>query len=77
MEFDVTGRGFRIVIFSDRYGNECSIQESSLATEACIWLGCDDHRMHLTQGMAAQLIPHLQHFVATGELPAPAQAEQA
>ena len=59
---------------------DCSIQKSSLATEDCIWLGCDHEtvdpkgtlcgaRMHLTQSMAADLIPLLQHFVDTGELP--------
>lgn len=37
-----TGRGFEIVKFTDRYGAECSLQQSSLASEAAIWLGCDD-----------------------------------
>ncbi|AXQ68848.1 hypothetical protein HOU00_gp277 [Caulobacter phage CcrPW] len=34
--------------------------------------------MHLTQGMAADLLPHIQRFVATGELadsPVPAGEE--
>lgn len=74
-------RGFQRGSFRDRYGADCSIQESSLATEACIWLGCDREtvdpatghgigaRMHLTQAMAAELIPLLQYFVETGELP--------
>lgn len=75
-----TNRGFAIGEFEDRYGTKCSIQESSLATEACIWLGqhhCDKPgcetptRMHLTQDMAAELIPLLQHFVDTGSLPSP------
>jgi hypothetical protein len=73
-------RGFVGGEFKDRYGSDCSIQESSLATESCIWLGCDHEtideatgercgaRMHLTQKMAAVLIPLLQHFVDTGEL---------
>jgi hypothetical protein len=96
-----TQRGFRIHEFTDRYGEECSLQKSSIATEDCIWLGQDDvkimqigwhpeyaqrarelpkeeqeklnlyttGRMHLTQEMAAGLIPILQHFVETGELP--------
>lgn len=65
--------------FIDRSGESCSIQESSLATEACLWLGQDNPtydrvgrfcgcRMHLTQQMAAELIPLLQRFVETGEL---------
>ena len=37
-----TSRGFDISKFVDRYGNECSLQKSSLATEDCIWLGVDD-----------------------------------
>lgn len=32
-------RGFAMGKFKDRYGAECSIQKSSLATEDCIWLG--------------------------------------
>jgi hypothetical protein len=64
-----TARGFMGGAFKDRYRQECSIQESSLAEEACIWLGVDKSgRMHLTQEMAAALIPLLQQFVATGEL---------
>lgn len=37
-----TERGFGIGKFEDRYGAECSIQVSSIATEDCIWLGVDD-----------------------------------
>lgn len=37
-----TGRGFAIRHFTDRYGSQCSIQESSIATEYAIWLGIDD-----------------------------------
>lgn len=74
-------RGFLKGRFKDRYGAQCSIQKSSLATEDCIWLGCDHEtfdqqcrpcgaRMHLTQQMVADLLPILQHFAETGELPA-------
>jgi hypothetical protein len=63
-----TERGFMRGEFKDRYGKYCSIQQSSIATEDCIWLGVDNERMHLTQQMAADLIPLLQHFVETGEL---------
>lgn len=80
MDIAPNGRGFGGGKFKDRYGADCSIQESSLATEACIWLGCDHEtvddqgrpcgaRMHLTREMAAELIPLLQHFVETGSLP--------
>lgn len=37
-----TQRGFPRGEFKDRYGESCSIQDSSLATEAAIWLGLDD-----------------------------------
>lgn len=65
-------RGFLRGEFTDRYGEKCSIQKSSLASEDCIWLGCNrprGARMHLTREMAADLIPLLQHFVETGDLP--------
>ena len=88
-----TQRGFRKFEFVDRYGAECSLQMSSLAEEAAIWLGCNDAdpkvlvpgegwqkvemppdyvantRMHLTQKMVKQLLPALQKFAETGELP--------
>ena len=34
-------RGFTRADFVDRYQRRCSIQESSIATERCIWLGCE------------------------------------
>ncbi len=48
VEWKKTARGFRIGTFRDRYGQECSIQESSLAGEYAIWFGVDPCRMHLT-----------------------------
>lgn len=42
MEFTKTERGFSILKFKDRYGSECSLQKSSLATEDAIWFGVDD-----------------------------------
>lgn len=42
MKRETTNRGFYRFTFTDRYQKECSIQESSLATEACIWLGIND-----------------------------------
>jgi hypothetical protein len=69
-----TSRGFTIGEFKDRYGKPCSIQKSSLASEPCIWLGVKEalgepSRMHLTQQQVADLLPLLQHFVETGDLP--------
>ena len=37
-----TERGFARQEFTDRNGKSCSIQKSSLATEDCIWLGCNE-----------------------------------
>lgn len=79
LEFKPTNRGFLRAEFTDRYGINCSIQESSLATEETIWLGCNDvsfdeqgqqcgARMHLTREMAAELLAPLARFVATGRL---------
>jgi hypothetical protein len=39
MKKSKTNRGFNIVEFKDTYGEECSLQKSSLATEDRIWLG--------------------------------------
>ena len=38
---ETTARGFEVLRFKDRYNEECSLQESSLATEAAVWLGVD------------------------------------
>ena len=80
MKIEKTSRGFRRADFNDFNGEACSIQESSIATQACLWLGMNTGthhqgeclaRMHLTKDMAKELIPLLQHFVETGELPEP------
>ncbi|AFU88171.1 hypothetical protein CcrColossus_gp301 [Caulobacter phage CcrColossus] len=78
IELTPTSRNFLRGDFLDANNISCSIQESSVATDNLLWLGCDGSRMHLTQGMAADLLPHLQRFVATGELtdsPVPAGEE--
>lgn len=41
-EFRHTSRGFARIEFTDKYGVECSLQKSSVATEDCIWLGCNE-----------------------------------
>ena len=60
-----TERGFARADFTDRDGAECSIQKSE---EACIWLGVNNNRMHLTRELTAELLLYLQRFVETGEL---------
>ena len=42
LKFHKTNRGFAIASFNDRNGVKCSLQASSIATESCIWFGCDD-----------------------------------
>ena len=47
IELTETNRGFKIGGFTDRYGETCSLQESSIATEGCIWLGIDNPTLTL------------------------------
>jgi len=83
MKFKIqkTARGFPYAKFVDRYGQQCSIQISSLADDRCIWLGSDEEqkrhpvtgellttRMHLNQDDVRALLPLLERFVETGEL---------
>jgi hypothetical protein len=77
MEFKQTRRGQLRADFRDRYGALCSIQESSIPGEDCIWMGVDVNfegdevqhgRMHLTQDQARSLIPILRHFARRGSL---------
>lgn len=42
MKLERTERGFAFIRFTDRYDAKCSIQESSLGTEAAIWFGVVD-----------------------------------
>jgi len=78
LERSIGGRGLGHIKFDDRYGQTCSLQDSSLATEAAIWFGVDNtgpqmgnenvkSRMHLTQSMVKQLLPFLITFAETGE----------
>lgn len=61
-------RGFLRLSWRDRYGQHCSLQESSLASEACVWLGEDGSRMHLTRRHAQVLAEHLAYFAEHGVL---------
>ena len=45
MEKKATNRGFYLYEFEDLYGENCSLQESSLATTEAIWLGVDDPKL--------------------------------
>jgi hypothetical protein len=68
LKVEYTPRGFAVARGFDRYGNSYSVQDSSLAEEACIWLGGSADRAHLTQEQVAQLLPLLMRFVETGSI---------
>ena len=71
----LTERGFGFYEFKDKYGQECSLQDSSLASEPAVWLGVDidlkgdeiQNRMHLTQEQVKALLPILTYFAETGD----------
>lgn len=64
MEIKHTERGFARAEFTDRYGAECSIQDSSLADEAAIWLGVNTV---IPKVLASQAIAMGRSDVANGE----------
>lgn len=79
LEFGHTNRGFARYDFTDLYGEKCSLQKSSLATDDAIWFGCSEPkqhhvtgailgRMHLNREQVAALLPILHHFMMTGEV---------
>ena len=58
-----TDRGFAIYDeFTDRYGNQVSVVESSLATEACCWI-FSGKAPHLTVEQARRVRDALDAFV--------------
>lgn len=65
---DVTERGFGRAMFYDSYGQEVSIQESSVMPN--LWLGIGSCRMHLTPEQARGLAHVLLDFSADHDLAA-------
>ena len=58
MNIKKTEQGFKIIEFKDRYGTECSLQESSLADENTIWFGTTDaNPVVLEYGKGWQAVP--------------------
>lgn len=72
-----TSRGFGRIEFKDYYNGDCALQNSSLNSPHCVWLGTDRNMMHLTKKMAADLIPQLRYFVKHGEIYMPPEAREA
>jgi len=73
MKVEMTGRGFEGIEFQDCFSEQCSLQQSSVvgdigrkAGTTAIWLGVNEHRMHLDRGQVADLVGHLQAWLATG-----------
>ncbi len=69
-----TGRGFEFYAnFRDRYGSRVRVQQSSLATEPCVWIFADDNDQipepspHLTADMARTVIEALEDFIKWAE----------
>jgi len=55
MKKSVTNRGFALVEFTDRNGQACTLQKSSLADEDCVWLGVEDADPKIMARDAARL----------------------
>lgn len=71
MKVEHTERGFERIDFADANGENCSLQESSVATKPLLWLGVNDttllaRRMHLNREQVEELVLHLQAWLATG-----------
>jgi len=71
-----TKRGFRTFEFEDYYGCPCRLQESSLATEAALWLGVDREAMHLNEERVRWLVRVLSAWLEAGELPEAVEAKE-
>lgn len=74
---DHTERGFGIYAkFTDRNGGKFTVQESSIATESCVWVGDLIKRGHLTVEMAAHVRDALTGWLQdVGAEPLPVEGE--
>lgn len=71
MKVEKTERGFEVIEFKDIYGNECSLQQSSIALcekpgTGAIWFGTDKDRMHIDLKLLKKLLLHLQSWKKNG-----------
>ncbi len=78
MDVTKTGRGFDLIEFKDYYEKPCYIQQSSCIDNSqegwdnpgssFLWMGMDDHGMHLSIDQVEEIITHLQKWAETGRL---------
>lgn len=62
MNLRKTERGFGIIDFKDLYNHNCSLQESSLATDDAIWFGIDDQELTVfEENMGKYVVTKLPH----------------
>jgi len=73
-EIKNTSRGFQYIVFKDRYGLDCSLQQSSLADNtqpgsSAVWLGtANGERMHLDVELVEKLLVSLNNWLDKGKL---------
>jgi len=59
-----TERGFKVFAeFRDKYHHETRVQESSAASERCVWIFTESNAAHLTVEMAKQVRDALNEFI--------------
>jgi hypothetical protein len=73
MKSKKTERGFGVITFKDRYEAECSLQDSSLATEPAIWLGVDDPKPVIMASEAAKFGVATEETTGWVTYPVPAE----
>jgi hypothetical protein len=80
MKIEKTNGGFERIEFGDVLGSLCSLQQSSRVGGpsdwtgrpggSYLWLGLQQHGMHLSRAQVAELVQHLQQWLATGSFQA-------
>lgn len=76
MKTKINSRHFVTAGFTDTYGCDCFIQESSSVLPR-LWLGTRANPMHIDRKTAEALIPLLSYFVNHGQLPPPRKTKKA
>ena len=63
-----TGRGFRVIRFADQNGVPCNIQKSSLATNDCLWIGCEEIGLKRFGASGWESIPTGEGYIANNRM---------